>query len=162
MKLLLNFGFACIIANQLLVVCTICQRGMGKAAVGSSLSLISPGEDKTHGKVCEALNSKHLFQEVNMDGRLLAAAQERANLAAKVVECDEVETKAQKSNKWFEDAAEEAGLDLDEDMIDEGLAGGDQRDQTQAARGQGCTCSTASIVGPAHANTALWKVLVQQ
>jgi ATP-dependent RNA helicase DDX24/MAK5 len=64
-----------------------------------------------------------------MDGRLLAAAQERANLAAKVVECDEVETKAQKSNKWFQVAAEEAGLDLDDDMIDEGLAGGDQRDQ---------------------------------
>lgn len=64
-----------------------------------------------------------------MDGRLLAAAQERANLAAKVVECDEVETKAQKSNKWFQEAAEEAGLDLDDDMIDEGLAGGDQRDQ---------------------------------
>lgn len=64
-----------------------------------------------------------------MDGRLLAAAQERANLAAKVVECDEVETKAQNANKWFQVAAEEAGLDLDDDMIDEGLAGGDQRDQ---------------------------------
>jgi ATP-dependent RNA helicase DDX24/MAK5 len=64
-----------------------------------------------------------------MDGRLLAAAQERANLAAKVVECDEVETKAQKSNKWFQGAAEEAGLNLDDDMLDEGLAGGDRRDQ---------------------------------
>lgn len=64
-----------------------------------------------------------------MDGRLLAGAQERVNLATKIVECDEVETKAQKSNKWFQEAAEEAGLDLDDDMLDEGLAGGDRRDQ---------------------------------
>lgn len=102
---------------------------MGKDAVGASLSLIASGEDKAHNRVCEALNSKHLFREVNMDGRLLAAAQERANLAAKVVECDEVETKTRKSNKWFQEAAEEAGLDLDDDMLDEGLAGGDRRDQ---------------------------------
>lgn len=105
------------------------QRGMGKGAVGSSLSLISPGEDSAHNKVCEALNSKHLFEEVHLDGRLLAAAQERANLAAKVVECDKVETKAQQSNKWFQEAAEEAGLDLDDDVLDQGLAGGDRRDQ---------------------------------
>ena len=104
---------------------------MGEGAVGSSLSLISPGEDKAHDKVCEALNSKHLFEVVQLDGRLLAAAQERANLATKIVACDEVENKAQKSNKWFEEAAEEAGLDLDDDMLDEGLAGGDLREQQQ-------------------------------
>lgn len=114
---------------------------MGEAAVGLSLSLIAPGEDKAHDKVCEALKSKHLFESVHMDGRLLAAAQERANLAAKIVACDEVETKAQKSNKWFQEAAEQAGLDLDDDMLDEGLAGGDQRDQhklreAKAARGR--------------------------
>lgn len=102
---------------------------MGEAAVGLSLSLIAPGEDKAHDKVCEALKSKHLFETVHMDGRLLAAAQERTNLAAKIVACDEVETKAHRSNKWFQEAAEQAGLDLDDDMLVEGLAGGDQRDQ---------------------------------
>jgi ATP-dependent RNA helicase DDX24/MAK5 len=114
---------------------------MGQGAVGSSLSLIAPGEDKAHDKVCEALQSKHMFETVQMDGRLLAAAQERANLAAKIVECDDVEQKANKSNKWFQDAAEQTGLDLDDDMLDEGLAGGDQRDQhklreAKAARGR--------------------------
>jgi ATP-dependent RNA helicase DDX24/MAK5 len=114
---------------------------MGEAAVGLSLSLIAPGEDKAHDKVCEALKSKHLFETVHMDGRLLAAAQERTNLAAKIVACDEVETKAHRSNKWFQEAAEQAGLDLDDDMLDEGLAGGDPRDQlklreAKAARGR--------------------------
>ena len=97
--------------------------------MGSSLSLIAPGEEKTHNNVCEALKSKHLFEAVNIDGRLMAAAQERVSLATKIVECDEVETKAQNNNKWFQEAAEEAGLDVDEDMLDEGLAGGDRRDQ---------------------------------
>ena len=114
---------------------------MGEAAVGLSLSLIAPGEDRAHDKVCETLKLKHLFETVHMDGRLLAAAQERTNVAAKIVACDEVETKAQQNNKWFQEAAEQAGLDLDDDMLDEGLAGGDQRDQhklreAMAARGR--------------------------
>lgn len=104
---------------------------MGKGAVGSSLSLISPGEDKFHDNVCVALNSKHLFERVQMDGRLLGAAQERANLAAKIVTCDAVEQRANKSNQWFQRAAQDAGLELDDDELlwQEGLAGGDARDQ---------------------------------
>lgn len=105
------------------------QRGMGKNAVGATVSLIAPGEDKSHKQVCEALDAKNLFEVVEMDGRLLTTAQERVNMAAKIVECEEVESRAQKSNKWFQEAAEEAGLDLDEDLVDEGLAGGDRREQ---------------------------------
>lgn len=110
---------------------------MGEAAVGLSLSLIASGEDRAHDKVCEALKLKHLFETVHMDGRLLAAAQERVALAAKIVACDEVEKKAQKSNKWFQEAADQAGLDLDDDVLDEGLAGGGQRDQYKLREAMG-------------------------
>ena len=104
---------------------------MGKDAVGSSLSLVAPNEDKAQEKICEALGSRKLFQTVPLDGRLLQEAQERVNLACKIVTADEVESRVRKSNSWMEEMAEQAGLEIDEDMMEEGLAGGDQRDQQQ-------------------------------
>jgi len=116
-------------------------RGMGETAVGSSLSLVAPAEEKAHSKICEALGSKRLFENGSLDGRLLTSAQERVSLASKIVTCDNEETKTQKQNKWFQQAAEEAGLDLDEDLLDDGLAGGNERErqqlhQAKAARAQ--------------------------
>lgn len=106
-------------------------RGMGKEAVGSSLSLVAPNEDKAQENIVAALGSRKLFQTVPLDGRLLQEAQERVNLACKIVTADEVESRVKKSNSWMEEMAKEAGLEIDEDMMEEGLAGGDQRDQQQ-------------------------------
>jgi hypothetical protein len=66
---------------------------------------------------------------IPIDGRLLSAAQERTNLAARIVECENIETKAHKNNKWFIEAAEDAGFDLDEDLLDGGLMDGTHRDR---------------------------------
>lgn len=66
---------------------------------------------------------------MKLDGRFLSEAQQRVNLASKIVSCEMVETRAKKNNKWFEEAAKEAGFEMDDDMIDEGLAGGNNRDQ---------------------------------
>jgi hypothetical protein len=93
------------------------QRGVGKGAVGSSLSLISPAEDKAHSKIVEAMQVT--FANVNMDGRLMAAAQERTNLACKIVVSDEVEQRTQSSNKWFQEKADEAGLEVDDDLLED-------------------------------------------
>jgi hypothetical protein len=104
---------------------------MGVEAVGTSISLIAPGEDKAQSRICEALGSKRLFKVMPLDGRLLSEAQVRANLASKIVECDNLESKTQKQNQWFQRAADEVGLEVDDGLIEEGLAGGDRREQQQ-------------------------------
>lgn len=106
-------------------------RGMGANAVGWSVSLISAPEEKKHQKICEQIlgvGNRH-FNNAPIDSRLLSAAQERVNLASKIVTSCAAETKAQKNNKWFVDAANEAGFDLDEEMLDDGLAGGNRKEQ---------------------------------
>jgi hypothetical protein len=110
------------------------QRGMGEGAVGCSLSLISPGEDKGHAKIVEALAAS--FQSVELDGRLFNSAQERVNLACKVVETDDIERRSQRSNQWFKEKAEEAGLELDDDLLEEGLGSGDKRDRSKLRESQ--------------------------
>lgn len=102
---------------------------MGDGAVGSSLSLICPAEDKSHAKILDALNVQ--FQDVNIDGRLLNEAQERVVLATKIVAVDQSESRSHKHNSWFKEKALEVGMELDDDVFDEGLAGGDRRDQSR-------------------------------
>ena len=106
---------------------------MGPNAFGSSLSLIAPSEDKAHDAIVSALGgSKKLFEPVILDGRLLHEAQERVNMASKIVAADEIEARAKKTNSWYHDAAKEAGLEVDDDMMEEGLAGsGDLKDAQQ-------------------------------
>lgn len=106
-------------------------RGMGVGAVGSSLSLVAPGEDKAQDRICKALGSKRLFQGVPLDGRLLSEAQARVNLASKIVECEDLESRTRKQNQWFQKLADEAGLEVDDGLIEDGLAGGDKREQQQ-------------------------------
>lgn len=93
------------------------------------MSLISSAEDKAHKKIVSELGAT--FEQVNLDGRLLTSAQERANLASKIVAAEEIESKAHKKNQWFREKAEEAGLEVDEDNLDDGLAGGTKREQQQ-------------------------------
>lgn len=93
------------------------QRGMGEGATGSSISLIAPAEDRAHGKIVESLNVA--FTKTLLDGRLLAAAQERTNLASKILCASELENKTNSSNRWFLDRAREAELDLDDDLMED-------------------------------------------
>lgn len=90
---------------------------MGMGAVGTSLSLISPAEDKSHSKIVEALKVK--FNKVLMDGRLMSSAQERTSLATKIVIAEEIDQKTNSQNKWFLDAAKEADLELDDDLLED-------------------------------------------
>lgn len=113
------------------------QRGVGEKAVGSSISFVSPSEEKAQRAICEALYgsaSSGAFETIPMDGRLLSAAQERTNLAARIVECENIETKASKKNQWFIEAAEDAGLDLDEDLLDGGLMDGVRQKLSEARK----------------------------
>jgi hypothetical protein len=50
-------------------------------------------------------------------------------LATKIVSCNDVESQATKKNKWLQDAAKDAGLDVDDDMMEGGLLDGDMRDR---------------------------------
>lgn len=90
---------------------------MGEGATGSSLSLIAPAEDKAHSKIVESLSVG--FGKVLLDGRLLTAAQERTNLASKIIAAAEMEHRVNSSNRWFADKAEEAELDLDDDLMED-------------------------------------------
>ena len=95
---------------------------MGDTATGHSFSLISPAEDKSHSAILSSLNTK--FDNVLIDGRLLREAQERVNLATKVMQVSEVERKASQNNRWFKEQAIEAGLEVDEDLLEDGLGEG--------------------------------------
>jgi hypothetical protein len=79
-----------------------------------------------HNSIVAALGVK--FDEVLMDGRLLKAAQERTNLATKVVQASDLERKSKERSQWFEKQAEDAGLEMDEDILQEGEVT-DRRDQ---------------------------------
>jgi hypothetical protein len=68
-----------------------------------------------------------------MDSRLLSAAQERVNLASKIVACESIESRTNKKNQWFIEASKETGVDLDEDLLESGLSAGSQRERQQIA-----------------------------
>ena len=87
------------------------------------------------------------FDDVHIDGRLVASAQERANLASKIVAAEDVESKAKKQNQWFLEKAEEAGLELDEDNFDEGLALAAHGYVDGSARPHGARVVGQSIIG---------------
>ena len=109
------------------------QRGMGESATGHSFSLISPAEDKSHAAILSALNTR--FDNVLIDGRLLREAQERVNLATKVLEVSEAERMVTQNNRWFKEQAVEAGLDVDEDLLKDDLGQGKrERAKLQEAR----------------------------
>lgn len=97
--------------------CFDSQRGIGEGAVGSSVSLVAPAEDKAHSRIVEAAQVQ--FSNVIMDGRLLSSAQERTNLASKIVLAEDVEQKTKHSNKWFLENAESAGLEVDDDLLED-------------------------------------------
>ena len=102
---------------------------MGEHAVGSSLSLVSPAEEKAHSKILGELNVG--FEKAHLDARLLSSAQERANLATKVIAAEFIENKARRNNQWFIESANDAGLEVDDNVLDEGLAGGNKKEQQQ-------------------------------
>eukprot|EP00980_Cylindrotheca_fusiformis_P003673 scaffold818_cov136-Cylindrotheca_fusiformis.AAC.39 len=95
----------------------IFQRGVGEGAVGTSLSLVSPAEDRSHSKIVDALQVK--FNKVILDGRLMTVAQERTNLASKIFLAGELQQKTHSRNKWFIDAAKEADLEIDDDLLED-------------------------------------------
>ena len=91
------------------------QRGVGEGAVGSSLSLVSPMEDKSHSKIVEALQVA--FSKFLLDGRLMSSAQARTNLASKIVVASELEQKAKSRKNWFLENAKEAEMEIDTDLL---------------------------------------------
>ena len=51
------------------------------------------------------------------------------SLANKVFTCQDAESQTSKKNKWLQDTAHEAGLEIDNDMLESSLLDGDQRDR---------------------------------
>jgi ATP-dependent RNA helicase DDX24/MAK5 len=108
-------------------------RGVGKKAIGWSVSLVSAPEERNHKTICRAVlgEDSSCFDVAPMDSRMLSNSQERVNLASKIVACEDAEMKTNKSNQWFIDAANEAGLDLDDDLLDGGQLGGTKKERQQ-------------------------------
>ena len=90
---------------------------MGEGAVGISLSLIAPAEDKAHSKIAGSLSVP--FGKVLLDSRLMTSSQERVNLASKIYVVSEMEQKTNNHNRWFLEKAKEADLDLDDNMMED-------------------------------------------
>lgn len=107
-------------------------RGIGDGAVGCSLSLVASGEDQFHNRITRSLNIP--FQRVPLDGRFLRLAQERVNLACKVAKADDNDRKKQRDQQWFIDQANQAGLEVDDDLLDNDLTDDDHGKGSTAAR----------------------------
>lgn len=107
------------------------QRGVGDSAVGCSVSLVSSAEDKFY----KALTKKTgiCLETLNLDSRILAVAQERVNLASKIADATDEDRKRHRDNQWFIDNAAEAGLEIDDDMLDDG----EQMDKRKQAKRSG-------------------------
>lgn len=110
------------------------QRGVGKQAVGSSLTLVAPKEDKAHGKVAGALDS--VFSLVQLDGRILRMAQERVNLATKVTAVESAERKSKQSDQWFRSQAAQADIELEDDVLEGSENSRDERDRVRVQQGK--------------------------
>jgi ATP-dependent RNA helicase DDX24/MAK5 len=110
-------------------------RGMGENAVGWSVSLVSAVEEKNHQSICKSIKGPMVsnLDPAPMDSRLLSAAQERVNLASKIVACESIESRTNKKNQWFIEASKDAAVDLDEDLLESGLSAGSQRERQQIA-----------------------------
>jgi hypothetical protein len=86
--------------------------------------LVASGEDQFHSKIIKAINIK--FMNVPMDGRFLRLAQERVNLACKVATADDGDRKQQRDQQWFIDQANQAGLEVDDDLFHDTVANNDE------------------------------------
>lgn len=110
--------------------------------MGRSLSLVASDEDKIHTFISKKLGAT--FQQVMLDGRLLRGAQERVNLASKVVAAEDKLRLAARQQAWFKEAAEEVEVELDEDLMAD-------------AQSQGIAHS--ALVEAEHARNRLRKLL---
>lgn len=92
------------------------------------MSLVSPSEEKPFAKIAENLQVS--FEGVPLDGRLFSAAQERVNLATKVLKAREIESKRRHNNDWFKSKALEAGIEIEEDLLEDSLSSGSKKDRS--------------------------------
>mmetsp|Transcript_3169 Transcript_3169/g.5893 ORF Transcript_3169/g.5893 Transcript_3169/m.5893 type:complete len:239 (-) Transcript_3169:2513-3229(-) len=108
-------------------------RGVGEKAVGWSVSLVSASEEKTHQTICRAVRGEGTtyFTTATIDGRLLANAQERVNLASKIVACEHVDSRTKKNNQWFVDTAKDAEIELDSELLEDGQLEGSNKERQQ-------------------------------
>jgi len=117
-------------------------RGVGEGAVGCSVSLVSSIEDQAHNRIIDALSGSdanrlmrdELFRTIVLDGRFLTACIERMNLASKIISVAVVQRKNQQDRDWFHKQADEAGLILDDDEIDDNLFGTGRHKQKKVTK----------------------------
>jgi len=92
------------------------QRGVdGK---GCSLSLVTPSDTKIHSLLESSFSVP--FSSPSLDPLLLSSAAQRASLAARIVKMEGETERRAKENGWFRKNAEEAGVEVDDNMLDEG------------------------------------------
>lgn len=109
-------------------------RGVGEKAVGNSVSLVSSAEERKHKDCCLAVGLK-FFDDATIDGQLLNAAQERVALASKVIAHEELESKTSSDNAWYKKAAEEAGIELDDSLLEDAMDGKSRKQRKQHLEG---------------------------
>jgi len=96
---------------------------MGDAAVGVSLSLVSPAEDKPHARILQALQLEqsptNRMETWDLEGRLLRSAVQRVNLATQIVKWSTKDRQTQQDNSWWNKMAKEADMELDDRLLEE-------------------------------------------
>lgn len=77
---------------------------------------MASAEDRTHATIRQKLGV--MFESVHLDGRTLRRAQERVNVATKLVALLLDRNQRQANDAWFQSMSEATGLDLDEDLLE--------------------------------------------
>jgi len=87
-------------------------------AKGTSLSLVTPEDDKYHSTICAALKMPS-FPIMRMDLSSAPILRERVKLAKKIFLQSFIASQGSKQKSWLEQSAEEAGLEVDASMYEE-------------------------------------------
>jgi ATP-dependent RNA helicase DDX24/MAK5 len=94
---------------------------------GLSIALVSPTDAKNHAQICKMLQRPTGLSDFPFDHRYLQAIDERMRLAKSINEQENAAGKLKSEATWFEQMAEAADLDIDDDLLFE--LGAKQRNQ---------------------------------
>ena len=97
---------------------------------GLSVMLVSPDDLHNYRKICKLLNNEEDLPLFPVEQEYIPGVQERINLARSIDKQELRVVKIQKQNTWYEKAAKEMDMEIDEDLLLEDL--GDSRKQAEA------------------------------
>eukprot|EP00850_Spirogloea_muscicola_P021191 SM000240S08608 [mRNA] locus=s240:45111:49660:+ [translate_table: standard] len=116
-----------------------CGRTARAATDGCSIVLLSPKDRAKYRALCKALSREAGLPNFPVDESYLPAVQERVVLALQLDKVLHAVSQASARSTWLKRQADELGLDLDEDKLEEMLKPGRHKDRPARSSGNSST-----------------------